>query len=216
MTEVTSVPASSTPGTACAPDITQVPAWRWAKAFLPLRSCANFSVIHSSSVLNNAINVTLMSNTQFTARLPAALIGRWGWDTVMLRRCRRVSLTPVSHLTVALSLSVLPEVVISLKIWLSHKLLLLVRPFALTYMGAGVTETLSFVSSPQQKNRIQSAAPGGLQLMELNDWMLAEPPPPHHHHPSVCQPCPGCPAHLSQGSSKQKRTSPPTTPPPAS
>lgn len=38
--------------------------------FLPRRSCANFSVIHFSSVLNNAINVTLMSSTRFTAPLP--------------------------------------------------------------------------------------------------------------------------------------------------
>ena len=42
--------------------------------FLPRRSCANFSVIHFSSVLNNAINVTLMSSTQFTAPLPVCLL----------------------------------------------------------------------------------------------------------------------------------------------
>lgn len=64
------------PATGCAPDIIQVlpPDWRSAKALLPLHHCANFSVIHFSSVLNNAINVTLMSSTQFTAPLPVCLL----------------------------------------------------------------------------------------------------------------------------------------------
>lgn len=46
-----------------------------------------FSVIHFSSALGIAINVTLMSGAQFTGLLPAPLIGHLGGDTF----CRRVA-----------------------------------------------------------------------------------------------------------------------------